>query len=94
MTVCVLFRQTMKSMGLYTKINFLAWFVSSFVTMAVLSIVIVLFLIVGEVYEHSDWGVMIVFMLDYSFATLMLRSVLVRHAHAEVSIRSPPSCSG
>ena len=63
----------MKSMGLRTRVNFLAWFVSSFLVMAVLSIIIVMFLKWGEVYAHSDWGVMIIFLLVFSFATLMLR---------------------
>ena len=65
--------QTMKSMGLRSRVNWLAWFVSSYLVMALLCIIIVLFLKLGNIFPHSDWGVVIIYFLLFAFSTLMLR---------------------
>ena len=65
--------KTMKSMGLRANINWLAWFLSTFIVMIILCVVIILFLKFGEIHPNSDWTVIFVLLLLFSFSTLMLR---------------------
>ncbi|KAG1669733.1 ATP-binding cassette sub-family A member 1 [Nymphon striatum] len=63
--------QIMRVMGLHTGLSFLSWFLLNLLIMVVIIIVMVIMVKVGNILPYSDWTVLFIFLLDFSFAVLM-----------------------
>ena len=62
----------MKVMGLKSGINWLAWFLNTFLGMLVMCVIITLYLKLGNLMRFSDPFLIFVYLADFSFATTML----------------------
>ena len=79
--VCVC-AQTMKVMGLRSGVNWLSWFISTMVSMLIMSFVVVLFLKLGNLMRFSDPVLLWLFLADFSLAVTMMWSVhIFIHTH-------------
>ena len=64
--------QTMKIMGMGAGLNWVGWFLNTFLSMAILSVVVSLFVKLGNLLGRTDYFVILVFLLCFSFSTTML----------------------
>ncbi|UJR36135.1 hypothetical protein I4U23_028869 [Adineta vaga] len=64
--------QTMKIMGLNSTINFIAWLITSFIPMVIVSIIVAVVLKYGGIYPASDLTVTIAPLLTLALSALML----------------------
>ncbi len=62
----------MRVMGLRRGINWIAWFIMTFLGMLILCVVIVLFLKLGSLMRFSDPILLFLFLLSFSFAITMM----------------------
>lgn len=64
-------KEVMKAMGLSNGVLWLAWFIKSFILMAMSCGLLTLILVYGNVLENSDPTVVYLFLLCYTVATIM-----------------------
>ncbi|CAG0880411.1 unnamed protein product [Darwinula stevensoni] len=65
-------KETMQVMGLSREVHWVAWFLTSFVLLALSALLLSLVLVYGNVTENSDPLVIFVFILCYGVATICL----------------------
>jgi hypothetical protein len=63
-------KEFMRVMGLSNATHWLAWFVTSFVSMIVISFLLCIILKYGKILTHSDLGVLMVFFCCFTIATI------------------------
>ncbi|XP_056020266.1 phospholipid-transporting ATPase ABCA1-like isoform X2 [Ostrea edulis] len=64
-------KEVMKIMGLSNAVHWVAWFINSFVMMFITILILTIILKAGRVLEHSDPGVIIVFLTAFAISTIM-----------------------
>ncbi|XP_067120260.1 phospholipid-transporting ATPase ABCA1-like isoform X3 [Centruroides vittatus] len=64
-------KEVMKAMGLSNGVLWLAWFIKSFILMAMSCALLTIILVYGNVLENSDPAVVYLFLLCYTVATIM-----------------------
>ena len=62
----------MHAMGMRPGVSWLAWFINTYLEMLILSLVVTMFLKLGNLMRYSNPVVIIVFLADYSLAMTML----------------------
>ncbi|ESP01294.1 hypothetical protein LOTGIDRAFT_212836 [Lottia gigantea] len=65
-------KEVMKIMGLSNGVHWLAWFINAFIMMFITVVILVLILKYGGILEYSDPTVILVFLLAFTFSTIML----------------------
>ncbi|XP_069125420.1 phospholipid-transporting ATPase ABCA1-like [Argopecten irradians] len=64
--------EALKVMGLHSSINWMMWFLSSLIIMALTSVLCIVILKAGNLYAFSDFGLLFVYFLIFCFSSLML----------------------
>lgn len=59
-------------MGLRTGVNFVSWFITTMLSMAIISAIILLFIKLGGLMRHSSIIILYLYFLDFSFSTTMM----------------------
>lgn len=65
--------ETMKAMGLRPGINWLAWFLSTYFNMAIISLLVSLILKYGGIFPLTDLSIIFVALCAFAFSAIMLR---------------------
>ena len=63
----------MKAMGLRPGINWLAWFLSTYVLMLVVAVFVSVVLKYGSIFPETNFGVIFVSLSTFAFSAIMLR---------------------
>ncbi|XP_062578503.1 ATP-binding cassette sub-family A member 7-like [Saccostrea cucullata] len=64
-------KEVMKIMGLSNAVHWVAWFINAFIMMFITIIFLTIIIKTGNVLEHSDWGVLLVFFTAFGISTIM-----------------------
>jgi ATP-binding cassette subfamily A (ABC1) protein 1 len=82
-------KEFMRVMGLSNGIHWLAWFITAFVTMFLICILLVIILKYGKITQYSDFGALLVFFVCFSMATItqcFLISVFFNRANLAAAV--------
>ena len=82
-------KEFMRVMGLSNGIHWLAWFITAFVSMIVICILLVIILKYGKITQYSDFGALLVFFMCFSIATItqcFLISVFFNRANLAAAV--------
>ncbi|KAL3877830.1 hypothetical protein ACJMK2_035474 [Sinanodonta woodiana] len=64
--------ETLQIMGMRSFINWWAWFLSTMILMALVTLFVVIILRYGNIYRQTDFGILYLYILDFCFSTTML----------------------
>ena len=62
----------MKIMGMPSYVNWLGWFIMNYAGMILLCVLCVIVILVGKLLGYSDPIILLLYLMDFSFATLMM----------------------
>ena len=82
-------KEFMRVMGLSNGIHWLAWFITAFVTMFFICILLVIILKYGKITQYSDFSALLVFFVCFSMATItqcFLISVFFNRANLAAAV--------
>ena len=66
----------MKAMGLRPGINWLAWFISTYINMLITALLVSLILKYGTLFPETDYGIIFLSLATFAFSAIMLRCLL------------------
>ncbi|KAK3588921.1 hypothetical protein CHS0354_023682 [Potamilus streckersoni] len=64
--------ETLQAMGMRSYLNWWAWFLSTMIMMALVTLFVVIILRYGNIYMYTDFGILYLYILDFCFSTTML----------------------
>ncbi|CAF0899716.1 unnamed protein product, partial [Brachionus calyciflorus] len=64
--------ETMRAMGLRPGINWLAWFITTYLTTVIVSLLVTIVLKYGSIFPESNFGLIYLSLLSFSFSAVML----------------------
>nr|UOU03310.1 ATP-binding cassette subfamily A1-like 3 [Brachionus rubens] len=64
--------ETMRAMGLRPGVNWLAWFITTYLTTIIVSLLVTIILKYGSIFPESNFGLIYLSLLSFSYSAIML----------------------